>query len=201
LKLLHPWMPHITEGIWQVLTNNNQESSISVQPYPYEVSFLDSEIEKQFGLIQGVIRCIRGLRNDASIEPVQKVDVILQGEHSQQQLLEKARDYICNLARVEMLTITETLEQPVAQAFPGVVETVQVLLPLTGIVDINALKESIQKRLEKLEKDAQGLKGRLDNKSYVDRAPKEIVQKSQEELAELYVQMETLQSRLKNLSL
>ena len=87
-----------------------------------------------------------------------------------------------------------------AQAFPGVVETVQVLLPLTGVVDIKALKESIQKRLEKLEKDVQGLKGRLDNKSYVERAPKEIVQKSQEELAELYLQMETLQTRLKNLS-
>ncbi len=199
LKLLHPWMPHLTEGIWQVLTNNNQESSISVQLYPYEVSFLDSEVEKQFGLIQGVVRCIRGLRNDASIEPVQKVDVILQSEHAQQQL-EEARDYICNLARVETLTITEKLEKPVNQAFPGVVEMVQVLLPLTGFVDISALQESIQKRLEKLEKDVQGLKGRLDNKSYVDRAPKEIVQKSQEELAELYVQIETLQSRLKNLS-
>jgi valyl-tRNA synthetase len=200
LKLLHPWMPHLTEGIWQVLTNNNQESSISVQPYPYEVSFLDSATEKQFGLIQGVVRCIRGLRNDASIEPVQKVNVILQSEHAQKQLLEEAQDYIRNLARVETLTITETLEQPVAQAFPGVVETVQVLLPLTGIVDINALKESIQKRLEKLEKDVQGLKGRLDNKSYVDRAPKEIVQKSQEELAELKGQIETLESRLRNLS-
>jgi valyl-tRNA synthetase len=200
LKLLHPWMPHLTEGIWQVLTNNNQESSISVQPYPYEVRFLDSEIEKQFGLIQGVVRCIRGLRNDASIEPVQKVNVILQSEHAQKQLLEEAQDYVRNLARVETLTITEKLEKPVNQAFPGVVEMVQVLLPLTGVVDISALQESIQKRLEKLEKDVQGLKSRLDNKSYVDRAPKEIVQKSQEELAELYVQMETLQSRLENLS-
>jgi valyl-tRNA synthetase len=193
-------MPHLTEGIWQVLTNNNQESSISVQPYPYEVRFLDSEIEKQFGLIQGVVRCIRGLRNDASIEPVQKVNVILQSEHAQKQLLEEAQDYVRNLARVETLTITEKLEKPVNQAFPGVVEMVQVLLPLTGVVDISALQESIQKRLEKLEKDVQGLKSRLDNKSYVDRAPKEIVQKSQEELAELYVQMETLQSRLENLS-
>jgi valyl-tRNA synthetase len=147
-----------------------------------------------------VIRCIRGLRNDASIEPAQKVDVILQSENAQKQLLEEAQAYICNLARVETLTITEKLEKPVAQAFPGVVETVQVLLPLTGVVDIKALKESIQKRLEKLEKDVQGLKGRLDNKSYVERAPKEIVQKSQEELAELYLQMKTLQSRLKNLS-
>ena len=200
LKLLHPWMPHLTEGIWQVLTHNNQESSISVQSYPCEVSFLDRENEKQFGLIQGVIRCIRGLRSDASIEPAQKVDVILQSEHAQKQLLEEARDYLCNLARVETLTITEKLTQPVSQAFPGVVETVQVLLPLTGVVAINTLKESIQKRLEKLEKDAQGLQGRLDNMSYVERAPKEIVQKSQEELAELKVQIETLETRLKNLS-
>jgi valyl-tRNA synthetase len=200
LKLLHPWMPHLTEGIWQVLTNNNQESSISVQPYPMSVRFIDSEIEKQFGLIQGVIRCIRGLRNDASIEPVTKVDVILLSEDPQKKLLEKVQDYIRNLARVKTLTITEALEQPVTQAFPGMVETVQVLLPLTGVVDINALKESIQKQLEKLRKEEQGLKGRLDNKSYVERAPKEIVQKSQEELAELRVQIETLESRLKNLS-
>jgi valyl-tRNA synthetase len=200
LKLLHPWMPHLTEGIWQVLTNNNQESSISVQPYPTEVRFLDSEIEKQFALIQGVIRCIRGLRNDASIEPVTKVDVILLSENPQKQLLEEVQDYIRNLARVEEITITEALEQPVTQAFPGMVETVQVLLPLTGVVDINALKESIQKQLEKLRKEEQGLKGRLDNKSYIERAPKEIVQKSQEELAELRVQIETLESRLENLS-
>ncbi len=200
LKLLHPWMPHLTEGIWQVLTNNNQESSISVQPYPTEVRFLDSEIEKQFGLIQGVIRCIRGLRNDASIEPVTKVDVILLSENPQKQLLEGVQDYIRNLARVEKITITEALEQPITQAFPGMVETVQVLLPLTGVVDINALKESIQKQLERLSKEEQGLKVRLDNKSYVERAPKEIVQKSQVELAELRVQIETLESRLENLS-
>jgi valyl-tRNA synthetase len=128
------------------------------------------------------------------------VNVILQSEHGKKQLLEEAREYICNLARVETLTITEKLEQPVTQAFPGVVETVQVLLPLTGVVDINALEESIQQRLSKLGKDAQGLKGRLDNKSYVERAPIEIVQKSQEELAELNDQIETLESRLKNLS-
>jgi valyl-tRNA synthetase len=233
LKLLHPWMPHLTEGIWQVLTNNNQESSISVQPYPTPFSqvhpdfrpdeiealgseferdasnaseqlvwnmVLASDVKKRFGLVQGVIRCIRGLRNDAAIEPVIKVDVILLSEAPQKQLLEEVQDYIRNLARVETLTITEALEQPVTQAFPGMVEMVQVLLPLTGVVDINALKESIQKQLEKLRKEEQGLKGRLDNKSYVERAPKEIVQKSQEELAELKVQIETLESRLKNLS-
>jgi valyl-tRNA synthetase len=86
---------------------------------------LASDVKKRFGLVQGVIRCIRGLRNDAAIEPVIKVDVILLSEAPQKQLLEEVQDYIRNLARVETLTITEALEQPVTQAFPGMVEMVQ----------------------------------------------------------------------------
>ncbi|NJM45992.1 MAG: hypothetical protein HC860_07265, partial [Alkalinema sp. RU_4_3] len=89
-----------------------------------------------------------------------------------------------------------TAETPSGQMFAGVVGTVQVLIPLAGLVDIEALRAKIEKDYKKIEGDANGLSSRLSNAKFVDKAPPEVVQGARETLAECQKQMEILQSRL-----
>jgi len=81
----------------------------------------------------------------------------------------------------------------------AVVGTVQVLMPLAGLVDVEALRAKLQKDLAKLEKEAQGIRARLENPNFLNRANPEVVQASQEQLAELEAQMRLLGSRLEKL--
>jgi valyl-tRNA synthetase len=110
LKLLSPFMPHITEEIWHTLTQQGLETkqSLSRQLYPEaQTKFIDSGLEEQFDLLIGTIRTIRNLRAEADVKPGVKVNVNLQSDSDQErQILTVGQSYIQDLAKVENLTIT-----------------------------------------------------------------------------------------------
>jgi valyl-tRNA synthetase len=201
LKLLHPWMPHITEEIWQLLTQANQTTSISVQPYPTpDPTWIDPQLEREFGLVIQTITSLRNLRAETGLKPQQAVTALLvTNDPTQQQILRAAQAYIRDLAKAEALEITGSLATEPKQVAAAVVGTVQVLMPLAGLVDVEALRAKLQKDLAKLEKEAQGIRARLENPNFLNRANPEVVQASQEQLAELEAQMRLLGSRLEKL--
>ncbi|MFH7027883.1 MAG: valine--tRNA ligase [Heteroscytonema crispum UTEX LB 1556] len=119
LKLLHPFMPHITEEIWQTLTQQaDSGQSISLQAYPEaETNSIDAGLEEQFELLLGTIRTIRNLRAEADVKPGVKVTVKLQSESEKERIILIAGEsYIKDLAKVESLTIAggENKSEPVA---------------------------------------------------------------------------------------
>ncbi|MGY2800531.1 valine--tRNA ligase [Thermostichus sp. MS-CIW-25] len=201
LKLLHPWMPHITEEIWQLLTQVNQTTSISVQPYPTpDPSWIDPQLEREFGLVIQTITSLRNLRAEAGLKPHQTIRaLLLTTDPAEQRILTAAQAYIRDLVKAEALEITGSLATEPKQVAAAVVGTVQVLMPLAGLVDVEALRAKLQKDLAKLEKEAQGIRARLENPNFLNRANPEVVQASQEQLAELEAQMRLLGSRLEKL--
>lgn len=201
LKLLHPWMPHITEEIWQLLTQANQTTSISVQPYPTpDPSWIDPQLEREFGLVIQTITSLRNLRAEAGLKPHQTIRaLLLTTDPAEQRILTAAQAYIRDLVKAEALEITGSLATEPKQVAAAVVGTVQVLMPLAGLVDVEALRAKLQKDLAKLEKEAQGIRARLENPNFLNRANPEVVQASQEQLAELEAQMRLLGSRLEKL--
>lgn len=108
LRLLHPFMPHITEEVWQTLTQANMERSLALQPYPAaDLSLINPELEQHFDLIINTIRTVRNLRAEADIKPGIKIRTILQTDNNQERrILTDGQIYIQDLARVEHLTIT-----------------------------------------------------------------------------------------------
>ena len=162
LKLLHPFMPYLTEEIWQTLTKAEGQS-LALQSYPeVEATLINLELESEFELLIGTIRTLRNLRAEAEIKPGLKVPVILQTENStEQQILEQGKTYIQELAKVESLTITSNLTQTNQQASAGIIGTIQALIPLTGIIDIDALKTKLNKKLTTLETKIASLSGLL----------------------------------------
>jgi valyl-tRNA synthetase len=200
LKLLHPFMPHITEEIWQTLTQATDEV-LALQAYPeVDASAIAPDLEKAFDLLFGTVRTIRNLRATLEIKQGAKVAVILQTESAEERsILESGKTYIQTLPKVENLTITPTLNEEIGQVIAGVFGTVQILIPLTGIVDIEALHSKLEKNLSKVEGEIESLTSRLNNPNFVNKARPEVVEGAREALAEAQKQAEILRSRLQHL--
>jgi len=202
LKLLHPFMPHITEEIWHTLTQADANQFLALQSYPeVNQNLIDSELEQQFDLLIGTIRTIRNLRAEADIKPGIKVTAILQSENAnERETLTQGQSYIQELAKVETLNITATVEQELESVIAGVIGTIQVLIPLTGVVDIEALRTKLKKDITKLEAEVKTLATRLNNPNFVNKAPAEVVQGAKAALTEAETQLQILQERLRRLA-
>jgi valyl-tRNA synthetase len=201
LKLLHPFMPHITEEIWHTLTQADANQFLALQSYPeVDQNLINSELEQQFDLLIGTIRTIRNLRAEADIKPGIKVTAILQSENAhERETLTQGQSYIQELAKVETLNITATVEQP-ESVIAGVIGTIQVLIPLTGVVDIEALRAKLKKDITKIEAEVKTLSTRLNNPNFVNKAPAEVVQGAKAALTEAETQLQILQERLRHLA-
>jgi valyl-tRNA synthetase len=216
LKLIHPFMPHVTSEIWQTFTQteespqtpleNEDLNDISMQTYPVaDPSLINADLDREFELLIGTIRTIRNLRAEADIKPAIKVKLIIQSDSElERQTLERGKTYICDLAKVEELTIIDrlaeeparSLAEPLGTSIASVFATVQIILPLTGVVDLDAFKAKIQKKVDKIDKDIASIEGRLGNAKFVERATPEVVAETKNLLAEAQKQREILLERL-----
>jgi valyl-tRNA synthetase len=216
LKLLHPFMPHITEELWQTLVNgqdadrgdtrlSSQPHTLALQPYPeVDRALIDPELEQQFDQLIDVIRTLRNLRAEASVKPGVKIQAILQSESaSERAILIAGQASIQDLAKVEQLTIQHPNEADSAIApqnlFAGVSGTVQVLIRLEGVVDKAALGAKLEKDLKKADAEIQSLSARLNNPGFVSKAPADVLETAKATLAEAQKQAEILRSRLATL--
>jgi valyl-tRNA synthetase len=201
LKLLHPFLPHITEEVWQVLTQSGDEVCLATQAYPQvNEACIDEELESGFELLIGAIRTIRNLRAELEIKPSLKIAVILQSQSDRERdILKRGQAYIETLGKVDSFTLTDVLAEEPGQTIAGVVGTVQVLIPLAGVVDIGEIRAKIEKRLAKAEAEVKSYAGRLSNPNFVNKAPDAVVQGARTALAEAETQVAMLQNRLSRL--
>jgi valyl-tRNA synthetase len=199
LKLLHPFIPHITAEIWETLTGLT-DLDLSLQPYPaVDATGIDTALEQEFELSFGVIRTIRNLRAEADIKPSIKANIVLQSDsEAERQALLRSANYICDTAKVEDLQVVAAAETD-GRAIAGIHATVQVILPLTGVVDIGAFKVKLEKKLAKIQREAESSTNKLQNANFVDRALPEVVQEVRDNLLELTKQVEILQARIASL--
>jgi valyl-tRNA synthetase len=201
LKLLHPFMPHITEEIWQTLTRAEGKLNLASQNYPEVIEdLINVELEQSFDLLFNTISTIRNLRAESVIKPGEKIKVILQTQSQKESdILKSTQSYIQDIAKVGKLMITSTLAEDPGQVIAGVTGTIQVLIPLTGLIDVAALQTKLQKKLDKVEQDIKSLTGRLNNPGFVKKAPAEVIQGANNDLAEAQKQAEILRERLERL--
>ncbi len=199
LKLMHPFMPHITEEIWQTLTQAEPGKSLALQAYPeLQKALINPQLEQEFELVIGTIRTIRNLRAEADIKPGLKVNITLQSDsEAERNILNNGQNYLQLLGKVEELTITPSLAEEPTQSIASVVGTVQVIMPLAGVIDVAAFKAKMEKKLAKLEGEIKSINGRLSNPKFVDKAPADVVQGAKDSLAEAEKQAKILRDRLR----
>jgi len=182
------------------MLNEKKEELIGQTETSSSNTLINPQLEKEFDLMFATIRTIRNLRAEADIKPGMKVDVILQSENEEERtILSKGETYIRDLAKVENLTVTDALSEEKQQAIAGVVGTIQILIPLAGVVDVEVLRNKLEKNLNKVQGEIQSLQGRLNNENFVNKAPEEVVQGARDSLAEAQKQQSILQERLARL--
>ncbi len=200
MKLLHPIMPFITEEIYQKLPNKDAES-IVIAPWPSKECCSFPETAELVEVVKGLIRGVRNLKAELSIPPSQEVEIFIKS--SNQELLKgisKMEPSIKQLARVSRISLTET--QP-PQTLSFFLPELEVYVKVGELIDVEKEIERLRKKLSKLKKEIEKLEKKLSNKNFLERAPKEVVEKNKEELREareLHLKLEKTLSQLKNLA-
>ncbi len=188
LRLAHPFMPFITEEIWQrvapVAGVDSADTSIMLQPYPSaEGEKLDDAAIQDAEWLKAVIIAIRNIRGEMNVPPSKALPLILKNTSAQdQQRCAENRQFLIKLAKLENIDILAT-DQAAPPAATQLVGEMEVLVPLAGLIDKNAELARLEKEIQKLDKDIQRLAGKLGNAKFVSNAPADVVEKEKEKLA------------------
>jgi len=198
LRLLHPFMPFITEELWQNLPHRGE--SIVIAPYPeFNPELLNERVETHTDLVQQIIVKVRNIRAEMNVDAKQPVPVrIATADDELTKLLSEAREYIFKLAQVSQMEIVPQLsgDKLAAQAVAG---GLALEVPLAGLIDVAAERARLTKALEKAQSEIAKIERMLSNASFVDRAPQEVVEENRRRLAEYQDQAAKLAEGLKRL--
>ena len=199
LRLLHPFMPFITEEIWQMLPGSVGALINSHLPASAE-ALRDMAAEAEMGSMMELIRTIRNIKAEFGVASNKKVDAVFQGGDGELALVNRNMGLIRTLAGVENAsTITPEAGKP-AKAAAGVASGMGVFLPLEGMIDIGKEIERLKKEVAGIEKELAGVMGKLSNESFVSRAPESVVERERNKASELEAASIRFKARIEELS-
>jgi valyl-tRNA synthetase len=173
LRLLHPFMPFITEELWQSIPHNGE--SIVIAPYPeMESDPRDEKSESEMEIVQDIITKVRNIRSEMNVDSKQTVTLRIAAHPRMQALLQESDEYIRKLAQVSEVTIGAISgDKMSAQA---VAAGCAIEVPLAGVIDLGAERMRLTKLLEKAIKDKALIENQLSKSDFRERAPQEVVQ-------------------------
>jgi valyl-tRNA synthetase len=179
MRLLHPIMPYITEEIWQGIKTIFliEEEALIIAAFPSaDESLIDPDIADDMSFIQESISAIRNLRKQVNLAPSQAVQIHVRvAEERQARLFEEYQTYLQRLAKVEELNAGVDIQKPRA-CLAAVVRNIEIFMPLSGLIDIEAEKQRLGKQVEKIEKELASIDAKLNNPNFVNNAKAEVVE-------------------------
>ncbi|MGB4677980.1 MAG: valine--tRNA ligase [Aggregatilineales bacterium] len=196
LRLLHPYVPFVTEEIWQHIPHEGEALIIAKWPEADE-AYYDDEAEDQMELVMNLIRGIRNIRAEYKVQPSRKIAVSIEaGEDAA--MLDAHREMFKRLANVEASTmqIAARLDAQPEQAVSVTVDGVTAFLPLAGMVDLEAERERLRRELEDIEAQIRRSEQLLQNDGFRQNAPPHVVQREQDKLEDLNASRRALEERL-----
>jgi valyl-tRNA synthetase len=198
LRLLHPFMPFITEELWQNLPHRGE--SIVISSYPeFAPEAIDAAAEKQIAMVREIIVKVRNIRSEMNVEAKQTVPVrVATIDADVTKLLLDARDYVYRLAQVSDLQIVPALgeDKLAARAVAG---GLSIEVPLAGLIDVEAERARLTKEMNRVQGEITKIERQLGNASFVERAPQEVVIENRRRLADYQDQAGKLTDSLKRL--
>jgi valyl-tRNA synthetase len=200
LRLLHPFMPFITEEIWQTIPH--QGESVMVAPYPSsEPGWINEDIEQEIESVQKVVSAVRDIRGVQGIAPSRKLTALIALDDGNiQSHIERNQNLVTILAGLSRLTIAKHLEPPVHAAAGTVVfsgsRLGQLYIDLAGIIDVAKERTRIEKRLKELSLQLEQTQKKLANPEFVAKVPAEVLEKTRARHEESRLEAEKLSKEL-----
>ncbi len=184
LQMLHPIMPFITEELWRSL---GHDGSIALSRWPRP----QARQEGEFDAVMETVRAIRNIRSEMNVNPGREIPAML---YTEREVSDQARQLICHLAKLDKLDVTAGGEKP-RDAMSRVVNLGEVLVPLSGAVDVAQERKRLAEEKERLDKEVARLEKKLSNPGFVEKAPQHVVQQEREKLAGYMASRELVEKR------
>ncbi|AFT71948.1 Valyl-tRNA synthetase [Alloalcanivorax dieselolei B5] len=218
LRMAHPFMPFITEEIWQKVApladkapaadagkapaadTGIENATIMLQPYPRpEQDKVDEQAEQDIEWIKAVITAIRNIRGEMRIPPSRTLDVYLHnGKDEDQRRLQANHNFLCRLAKLDSISWLNADDSAPASA-TSLVGDMEILVPMAGLIDKDAEIDRLTKEVDKLRKEVGRAEGKLKNPAFIDKAPEAVVAKEKAKLDDYRSQLARLEDQLEKI--
>ncbi len=209
LRLLHPFMPYITEELWRRLPGDKRlhavyegaESTVMLTAYPEgATALIDEAAESEMQAIIELISRVRNIRSEMNIKPAERITIVVASpDENLRRVFESARDQIARLVRASEISLGDRLDAPKASARAVLMGGAELAVPLEGLIDFEQERRRLQREQEKLQAEAAKLEAQLGNPNFVSRAPVERVNEVRERIAAIAQQSSQLQQTVENL--
>lgn len=198
MRLLHPFMPFITEEIWQNLPHNGESITLAAWP-TVDPALTNTEAAEEMKLLVEIIRSVRNIRSEVNTPMSKKINLMLKAkDESIVAKLEKNRAYLERFCNPEELTIGVNVEGP-AQAMTAVVTGVELILPLKGLINIEDEIKRLDKECEKLNKEVERVQKKLGNEGFVKKAPAAVIEEERAKEQDYVEKRDAVISRIQEL--
>jgi len=200
LKLMHPYTPFITEEIYQIIKNTNEDDLIVAQWPEVNDALNNDDIIKEFATLQEIITSVRTIRSELNVAPSKKLQLMVKGNDDQTVVkilnnVELAQN-IKSLAGIEEITIDVELAKPKASS-SMVIDNAELFVPLEGLIDLDAEKTRLEKEINSLKGRLQAVQGKLGNHNFVKRAPKDVVENERSKETRYKTELKKLEDNFK----
>lgn len=195
MKFLHPYMPFITEEIYQCLPHEAESIMISKWPVADE-SLIDPEAERGMNAIMDSIKAIRNMRAEVNANPGKKIPAIMLVSEDLREVVAHNDSYIKLLGGIDNLELRPLNGEKPENAMAAVVTSIEVYLPLAGLIDVEKETQRLSKELAAMEKDLQRAGGKLNNAGFLAKAPEDVIAKERAKYEELSGKIEAVKKRM-----
>ncbi|MCW8823703.1 MAG: valine--tRNA ligase, partial [Ignavibacteriaceae bacterium] len=173
LKMVHSFMPFVTEELWQLIQERKDGDSISTSEFPeVQKELINPQADKDMEIVENIVTALRNIRGEMNIPPSKKINVMLKSN----EVGERQIDYIKKLAKVEDLKAGESITKPKASA-SAIVKSSEIYVPLEGLIDLDVERQRLKKEITRLEGSLAGIEKKLSNEKFVNGAPANVVEK------------------------
>jgi len=197
LRLLHPFMPFITEEIWQELPQRKKNDSIMIGEFPRPDKRYDDDeaVADQMGLVIEVVNALRNIRGEMDLPPGEQMTVLFRTKNEEmEKRLRENQSFIQSLALIKAFQFGRDIEKPPYSAF-AVVQEIEIFVPM-GRSRMEEEAKRLQKEIMKIDKENAFVMKKLSNEQFLSKAPPEIVQEVKEKALEFRTQREKLEESL-----
>jgi valyl-tRNA synthetase len=179
LKLLHPFIPYITEEIWDYLPNS--EGDIIVAEWPeFDTQIEDPTSEKNMELLMSAIRSIRNVRAEMDVVPSKKAKIMVYGDQDKVNVIAENKEYLISLASGSEVEVVADKSEIPEDAVSAVIEGVEMFLPLNELIDFAKEIERLEKEKKKLVSEVERVDKKLSNQGFVSKAPEKLINAEKE---------------------
>ena len=196
LQLLHPFIPFITEELWQHLPHQGNTIMLAKYPDGNQMEAYPEAAEKM-QLIMDIIRSVRNIRAEMNVPPGKKAEILLITSTKEKDSLKEGEEYIRSLAQALLVTISSEKDTQIpGQAATAHVRGVDVYLPLKGLIDIDKEIARLKKEIENAKKEVERINSKLANAGFLAKAPQEVIEKERIKAEEYTLKKSSLEERL-----